>query len=156
MEKIWYPHTNIVLRGLNFIFRKIPCNKLHYCGILMKKDMTSNLPSVKPTDYSFRQANLQDIRYISEQPESLNYEVYKDRLSKGHICYCAYNQDEVMCYVWFSFNTCGLFFGTGEWKTCSDFRHYHQTKYIRIIYIPIINSGRKVLHPSSIGIVIFH
>ena len=80
----------------------------------MKKDMTSNLPSVKPTDYSFRQANLQDIRYISEQPESLNYEVYKDRLSKGHICYCAYNQDEVMCYVWFSFNTCGLFFGTAN------------------------------------------
>jgi hypothetical protein len=76
------------------------------------KDLRNVLPTVESNRYTIRQANPDDIKYIGAHPESLDYGVYKYRLSEGHKCYCAVSENEVMSYNWISFNKCGISFGT--------------------------------------------
>lgn len=108
-----YNHSNIFFRTLNWVFRNISIkSKFHFFGILLKKDLRSDLPVVNSAHITFRQANEDDIGYIGSHPESLEYEAYKKRILNGHVCFCAIRDERVICYVWISFKTCGILFGT--------------------------------------------
>ena len=110
-----YPHSTFFFRCLNFIFRNLLKDQaFYYSGILLKKDLSCDLPLLETNGYKFMQADVNDIRSICEHPESPDFEVYKDRLLRNHVCYCAKDNNEVMCYVWLCFDTCGLFFGTDK------------------------------------------
>lgn len=87
-------------------------HKLRFVGIMLKKDLRNSLFTIEIDGYEYKEAEENEIKYIGSHKESLNYEVYKYRLSKGHICFCAKLQNEVMCYIWISPKICGLFFGT--------------------------------------------
>jgi GNAT superfamily N-acetyltransferase len=130
MEKPIYPHSNMLHRGINLIFRKIPKqHKLHFMGVMLKKDLLVNNICVDPKGFDLKQAEVDEIKYIGEHPESLNYEVYKYRHIKGHICYCAKNQNEVMCYIWISPKVSGLFFGTENEVEILKLKDYQAYSY---------------------------
>lgn len=113
MEKLVYPKSNLLFKSLNYIFRAVPKDhKLQFMGIMLKKNLMNPLLQVKADGYGLKIADENELKYIGAHPESYNFAVYKYRFSKGHICFCAKNDNEVMCYIWVSPNVCGLFFGT--------------------------------------------
>jgi hypothetical protein len=113
LENMIYPYSNMFFKVISFIFRRIPKKyKLQFMGILLQKNLHSPLLPVKAEGYELKEAEEKDIRYLGNHEETLDYDIYKYRHLKGHLCFCAKKNNEVICYVWISPKVCGLFFGT--------------------------------------------
>jgi len=113
MANIPYLPQNQALRCLNGLLRRFPArSKFQFTGLLLKKELRRELPELKVEGYEFGIADINDIKLISAQSESREYKVYRSRLSKGHFCLWAKNQNNIMSYVWVALNTCGIMFGT--------------------------------------------
>lgn len=120
-------------------------NKYFLEVLLLKKDISKELPPEIPRDRELGLMNKSILSEIVSHDESLPEDVYQQRIANGDICYYQKCNGELVGYNWISFNQCSVFRGFEKGMDFQFLNNYQTFIYDFYTYKPHRNKGYGLL-----------